>query len=844
MAAFKTTVASLLTSILLAAGVGLPAHEGSAVPPERQSDPAAAPIAAGRVGSSPADHRDEPLPKYARARLGTARFHSGKSAGIAMYCPDGTALVSAGHGAIHVWVAATGRIVRDLGDAATDFRDVAVSPDGKTVATTEYPARLRLWDLATGRERRRWQEAKDESYEHLGFSPDGRTVAAGVTRVDRAAKTYERFINVWDTAAQTERRRRIAGDWLRLWDLKFSPDGRTLATASDDTRVNGAGQKVGPEKGSTRLWDISTGRERQRFSTEGRHVLSLAFAPDCRLLAAAVTDGTVRLYDLTTGQERLPTLSARASRPPGGHVATVPNGLRAMQCLAFSPDGAILAAGSAGGDRGDFSLESIHLWDVARGEELHRIPAHQQGVGSLSFSPDGKTLASTGVESAILFWDVASGREAFTQPGHRSGIRALVISPADGTVFTGGYDGTIRRWDPSSGRELGVIARFNNPADTLAIALDGKTLLVGGGLGGRFALWSTAEAREIRSFQRTEPRNPVRHVAFSPDGDTVASERRIWDVATGRVLVSFLDVDPINNFSANFFPIFYSADGKQLITSENEGVRIWDIASGVEARWAVRARIHQDRVALSRDCRFLASGGVVGRFRGGMVDPPTHVWELASGKEVALLEGHEESTNGLSFSPDGRLLASCSGSYQSSNDARVRVWDLAAGRELRRFEGHRGAVNAVAFTSDGRSVVSGSEDGTALVWDVADLRDSMKSDPPLAPETVQARWQELAGADARAAYRAAWALSVPSAVSFLRDHLRPAAAAEPITSPDVLRTLRAVTALERAGTLEARAVLEKMAQGDPEALETRDAHSALDRLNRSRPEIRASSSKR
>ena len=115
---------------------------------------------------------------------------------------------------------------------------------------------------------------------------------------------------------------------------------------------------------------------------------------------------------------------------------------------------------------------------------------------------------------------------------------------------------------------------------------------------------------------------------------------------------------------------------------------------------------------------------------------------------------------------------------------------------------------------------------------------------------LKARWTELAGNDARAAYRATWALSVPSAVPFLREHLRPAtspdpkgipAASGPIAPPEVLRTLRAIAALERVGTPEARAVLERMARGNPGAIETRDAKSALDRLSR-RPAAQAGSS--
>ncbi len=303
-----------------------------------------------------------------------------------------------------------------------------------------------------------------------------------------------------------------------------------------------------------------------------------------------------------------------------------------------------------------------------------------------------------------------------------------MFSPAHGTVFTGGYDGTIRQWEPGSGRELGIIARFASPPDALAVAPDGKTLLVGGSLGGRLVLWSVADRRELRRFPRVVEGNPVRHFAFSPDGQSVASEGRIWNATTGRVVMNLRHTADENRANTNFFPVFYSSTGKQLITTENQGARIWNVASGKEIRWAVHEKIHFGRVAISSDSRLLATGGVVGHFPGAPVDPTIHVWDLASGKEIAALHGHEESTNGLSFSPNGRLLASCSGDYRSNKDATVRIWDIASGRQLRRFAAHRGSVNAVAFSSDGRSVVSGGEDGTGLVWDVSDIKVNPKHD--------------------------------------------------------------------------------------------------------------------
>jgi WD40 repeat protein len=434
---------------------------------------------------------------------------------------------------------------------------------------------------------------------------------------------------------------------------------------------------------------------------------------------------------------------------------------------------------------------------------------------------------------------VATGREAMPQPGHRSAIRTLVVSPVDGTVVTGGRDGTIRHWDPSTGRELGVITTFESPVDCLAIAPDGQSLLVAQIHARKLALWNITERRQIRDLPRRAERDPVRHVAFGPDGKRVASERRIWDADTGRVLVDFRDLDEQNNRGACYFPTFVSSDGRQVITAEEDGVRVWDMATGQGVRWAVRARIHQDRVALSRDGRYVATGALVARFQGDESAPPIDVWEMASGQKVANLVGHAGSTNGLCFSPDGRWLASCSGDRRTAIDATVRIWDVATGRELGRFSGHDGAVNVLAFSPDGRSVISGGSDGTGLVWDVSDLLGNRPADAPLAREALQARWDELAGADARAAHRATWALSVPSAVPFLRERLRPTSAPDPkvvrsasgpIAPPETLRSLRAIAALERAGTPEARSTIEVMANGHPAAIETREAKASLERL--------------
>jgi WD40 repeat protein len=326
-------------------------------------------------------------------------------------------------------------------------------------------------------------------------------------------------------------------------------------------------------------------------------------------------------------------------------------------------------------------------------------------------------------------WDVATGREAFPQPGHAMGLSALAVSPVDGTVLTGSYDGTVRQWEPATGRELGLIARFNS-VFTLAIAPDGKTVLVGGQFG-EPALCSVQQRRELRRLPGTRREGTVRQVAYAPDGQTMAFDRKIYDVASGRRLKVLHAPEEPEGFTPPC-TMFYTADATRVITAEPGVIRIWNLATGAEARPAIRSeKIRSDLSAVSADGRFLATGGVPAV--SGAITPPDpwiRVWDLATGHEIAKLPTQESSASGVALSPDGRLLASFRPNQASNRnlyapqpqDPTIRIWHIATGRELRRLEGHRGSISAVIFTPDGRSLISAGDDATAIVWDVSDLQ--------------------------------------------------------------------------------------------------------------------------
>ncbi|MGO9469696.1 MAG: hypothetical protein ACLQVF_36800 [Isosphaeraceae bacterium] len=698
------------------------------------------PAVTGRAQTGPGDRGADSLPKFARARLGDLRFYHGEWVRRAVYTPDGRSLVTLDQqGRLRVWDAASGRTYRTIGDPALRVSEFAVSPDGTTLATDNSLSRLQLWDMATGRERRRWHEPRESTHSDPRFSPDGRTIAVIATRPSGdPRRNFEAFVELVDTTGPTERRRRIVGGWTRLRDLRFSPDGRALATSGNDSAA-----EYGPAlKTSVRLWDVAERRELWRASFQGLQVGPVALSPDGKRLAADLSDGTIRVYDPATGREIAPRLirpdaPRPGEPPPPRHPAeqATRDLMDGMACLAFSPDGTTLAAGSRGSmNTGDVWMAGVHLWDVASGRFLRRIAAHQGWIDSLDFSPDGRTLATTGIEVVVRVWGVADGREVVPQVGHRTAIKHLVVAPDGRSVFTAGLDGTVREWDAASGRDRGIFARFPGYIHGMAVAPDGKSLVVSALFDG-VTLWDVAGRRLVRRFEHDEPESPVHGLAFAPDGRTLVSGREAWDVATGRVVGTFPAPGPDRRQAAAYSPAVYTPDGRRVLVPGSGGVSIWDRVAGRVERKRLPGGLG---APVSRDGRLLAMGGSGPRFAGDPHDPSIRVYEIATGREVRKLAGHEGGTRGLAFSPDGRWLASGGVSTDATvrfwdpmvRDATVRIWDLATGRELRRFEGHLASVNVVAFSPDGRSLVSAGADGMAFVWDLSDLRAGEAADAP------------------------------------------------------------------------------------------------------------------
>jgi tricorn protease-like protein len=292
----------------------------------------------------------------------------------------------------------------------------------------------------------------------------------------------------------------------------------------------------------------------------------------------------------------------------------------------------------------------------------------------------------------------------------------------------------------------------------VAVSPDGKVLATG-------TVDGTVQFFELPAGKLTRTiaahRGAVTSVAFSPDGKWLVSSCRnimskaiVWDVATGE------QAHQLQSAAEQMFALAFSPDGKVLCTGSGKGIlRVWDAAEGTEIGRLAGHNTVIERIVFSPDGKFVVSVSHDGTAR---------VWNLAAGKQVRLLD-ELDSGYAVALSADGRTLA-------TGEERAIRLWELATGKVRAIIEGHRGPVAALQFLPDGKALLSGSQDTTVLVWDLA-----ARGNAALAADKLAAEWKHLQGDDVERSYHALWTLAArpKEALAQLQKELEPVARVDP-----------------------------------------------------------------
>src|SRR5262245_22403157 len=607
--------------------------------------------------------------------------------------PDGKTLATASKDRTgRIWDSATGTLLHELRGHAASVDSVAFDADGARVVTAGKDG-ARVWDAATGKTLRELRGHTDE-ITRVAWSPRGdRIVTAG-----RGGTAI-----LWDAATGTS-----VGSPLKhsgsVNAALFSPDGHVVATAG---------------AGAVRLWNAATGALEGEFFGSGDEVMTLAFSPDGASLAVGGGNGWVKLA-LTDAHKYAPALRVRSAwvdeiafSRDGRHMATASRDNTArirdatdgkltqelrghvdsIAGVAFDRTGTYLATGGHDG--------LARVWDTATGHVVSELRGHTDEIVSVVFGADGRSVMTLGRDRTVRVWEGVTRQDAAALRGHTGSVVSVALSPDGSNVLSGGTDNSARIWRVQTGRTAFVLIGHSDTVESARYSEDG-TLAVTSSRDGTARVWDVSSGRLLATLKGHD--DALRDARFSPDGTRVVTAShdataRVWDARTGRLLRQ------LTGHAERVYEAVFSPDGKTVVTaSADDTARIWDVLSG---RVIAELQGHKDNV---RTAVFSPDGTAIATASD---DGTARVWEAASGKLLVELTGHTAPVRSVEFSRDGRLLLT------ASWDQTAGIWDAKSGKRLRALIRHTARLSGAEFTPDGRYAVTAGWDWSVYIWETA-----------------------------------------------------------------------------------------------------------------------------
>jgi len=358
--------------------------------------------------------------------------------------------------------------------------------------------------------------------------------------------------------------------------------------------------------------------------------------------------------------------------------------------VSFSPDGRTIA--SVGLDK------TIKLWS-RDGRLLKTLLGHSNAISSISFTPDGQTIASASVDKTIKLWKVSDGRLLLTiQVGSET---AASFSPDGKTIASANADKTVKLWSASDGRLLRTLNGHTDGVISVSFSPDGKTI-ASGSEDKTVRLWSSSDGQLLHTLSGHN--NWINSVTFSPDGKTIASASRdntikLWNSSDGSLETT------LNGHSDSVWAVAFSPDGQAIASvSKDNTIKIWS-RNGIELETFKGHNAGVSGVSFSPDSKTIATSSLDGTIR---------LWQRRNRSLLQILAGHNGGVYGVSFSPDGSMVAS--GNW----DGTIKLWRRRDGTLLRTLSGHSNVVYGISFAPNGQTIASASADNSVKIWRVSD----------------------------------------------------------------------------------------------------------------------------
>jgi WD40 repeat protein len=563
-------------------------------------------------------------------------------------------------------------------EADSAVRGIAFSPDGKTLAAGLDSGSIEVWTVEGALVRS--LEGHGERVNSVAFSPDGDLLASG---------SVDATVRLWQVSDGTLIGT-LRGHNSAVSSVAFSPDGLALFSGSQD--------------GTVQMRQIPAGELLRRF--RGHNIVDLSISADGKILAAyeassAPEGGVLNLWQIESG-EKLQSIKGGQfyaadihdlAFTAGGELVGEARYESDIRSVALSPDGQYVAAG--------WSNYTAKIWDAASGgkqktfdELMPEQDPFYRGRFAVAFSPDGQSLMLAGF-NVLGTWDLATGTQTGMSEVWSEPVRTIDLSRDEKTLAA--VEGsTVRLWAMADGTRRPTQGRLESSGG-LALLPDGRSLAMSSfdGLG---FIWPATPQGIRRSFEPAKDGDFATAVRVSPDGELLAigmsypGTIELLQVSDGKLL-QIMSLEKATDEIA----LAFSPDGAYLASCASNAIN----AFRVPARKPYRSFKGAISMAFSPDGKLIA---------GGAEDGTMHVWEFFTGKTLFTLSGPQDAVRSLAFSPDGNLLAA------GSTDGTITVWSVADGELLKTWKAHTDAITGLIFGADGRFLISSSWDGTIRFW--------------------------------------------------------------------------------------------------------------------------------